>query len=213
MTGGKKLFWRKEIAFMKKVVVIFFITVCIATIALSCSKIQTNNHTKDKTQINNLTLNFSFDKNGNYLGFSDLPSDYTFEKAKKDGFFARENFDIFANENVWNNFVQASLKKENTCIRMVQIYTKDTKAVYFHDIYYIDGYYYIFDSSAESNKKEPFSYLLTLEGKIGDPLRDSSAVILTNNNTLTFEKFMKAMFSSNRVVIKSIGPYEIIMLK
>jgi hypothetical protein len=99
---------------LKKAVSLILLFVCIAVLAFSCSR------AKD---VNN-TLEFSFDKGGHYLGFSDLPSDYTFEKAKEDGYFVKQDLDIAANENVWNEFVQASLQKENSSIRIVQFFTE-----------------------------------------------------------------------------------------
>lgn len=188
---------------LKKVIPQILSFICISVLFFGCGKIQTY----DKS------LNFSFDKNGNYIGFSDLPSNYTIEKAKNDGYFVTQNLDSAANENVWENFVQSSLRKENTSIRIVKFYSGETNSPYFLDLFYKDEYYYIFDSSAENQQKQPYSYLLTLEGKFGNPLRDSSAVVLTNNNNLTFDKLMKAMVSSNLNDSLSISPFKIVMLK
>lgn len=120
--------------------------ICIAGLAFICSKIKDSDY----------SLELPLDKDGNYVGFCDLPTNYTIEKAKNDGYFVREDLDTVANENVWDNFVQASLRKENTSIRMVQFYTEDTNTIYFTDLFYRNGYYYMFDSSSVKQKNNHF---------------------------------------------------------
>lgn len=169
---------------------------------------------EDKTsKISDASLKPLFDLNGNYTGFSDLPLDYSIEEAKNDGHFVTQNLDIVANKNVWDNFVETSLRGENTRIRIVKFYIESTDSPYFLDLIYEDGYYYYFDSSAEINKKQPYSYLLILEGKFGNPLRDSGVVILTDDNTLTFETVMRVTCSSSMEYINSVSPFRIVMFK
>jgi len=179
------------------------IFVCISALIVSC----------DKTKDSGKSLNFSFDRNGHYVGFSDLPLNYKIEKAKDDGYFVTQNLEVIANKNVWDNFVETSLRKENTSIRMAKFYTESTDSPYFLDLFYKDKYYYLFDSSAENQEKQPYLYLLTLEGQFGNPLRDSGVIVLTNDDTLTFEKVMRAMLSSNMDYKKSVFPFRIVMFK
>lgn len=161
------------------------------------------------TNINN-PLSFSFDDNGNYTGFSDFPLNYTIEDAMSDGYYGIQGLEVVANKNVWDSFVEASLNKRNTSMRIVSFHT-DT--IYFKDLFYRDGYYYCFDSSAEKQEKMPYQYLLTLEGQFGNPLNDSAVVIMTDDNTLTFDKIIQAALSSDINYIKSISPYKLIMFK
>lgn len=156
------------------------------------------------------SLSFSFDNNGNYTGFADLPSSYTIEDAMRDGYYGIQGLEVVANKNVWDSFVEASLNKRNSSMRMVSFHTDN---IYFKDLFYRDGYYYCFDSSAESHEKKPYLYLLTLEGQFGNPLKDSAVIIMTDDNTLTFEKIMQSVLSSDINYIKSISPYKLIMFK
>jgi hypothetical protein len=71
----------------------------------------------------------------------------------------------------------------------------------------------LFDSSAVNQKKQRYSYMLELEGQFGMPIKDSGVVVLTDDNALTFDKVMKAMFSSDLNYINSISQYKIVMLK
>nr|WP_312578010.1 hypothetical protein [Sedimentibacter sp.] len=158
-------------------------------------------------------LNFSFDESGNYIGFSDLTSNYTTEGAKADGYFTTKDLEIIANKNVWDSFVETSLSNKNSSIRMIKFYSEGADSTYFLDLFYMDGYYYLFDSSAKNKEKYPYKYLLTLEGRFGNPQRDSSITLLTDDNTLTFDMVMRSVFSSNMDYIKSIPPYKLIMVK
>lgn len=188
---------------MKKVIPLILVFVCIAVLIISCNK------TKN---IDN-SLNISLDKNGNYAGFSDLPLNYTLEDAKDDGYFVTQNLEVIANKNVWDNFVATALRRENTGIRWIKFYTESTDNPYFLDLFYEDGYYYSFDSSANNQGKQPYLNLLTLEGKFGNPLKDSGVIVLTNDETLTFDKVMRVMLSSNTDYIKSVSPFKLIMYK
>ncbi len=188
---------------MRKITLLIMMFVYIAVLILGCSK----------TKNDDASLNFSFDKNGNYTGFSDLPLDYTIEAAKNDGYFVTQNSEVIANKHVWDNFVDASLRRENTGIRMVNFYPEYTDSPYFLDLFYDDGYYYLFDSSSENQQKQPYSYLLTLEGQFGNPSKASGVIVLTNDDVLTFDKVMSVMISSNMDYIKSVSPFRIVMFK
>ena len=142
-------------------------------------------------------INFSFDENGNYTGFSDLPSNYTVEDAKSDGYFTSMGVEIVANKGLWDRFAEKSHNNNDASIRMVKFYEESDGSPYFKDLFYRDEYYYLFDSSAESHEKQPYRYLLTLEGQFGSPLKDSGVIVLTNDNTLTFDMVMQSALSSD----------------
>ncbi len=156
------------------------------------------------------SLTFSFDSKGNYIGFSNMPTEYIPEQAEKDGYFVKRYEEENINNAIWDQFVETAREGHNTGIRMVTFASEKPHRVYFSDLYFNDGYYYLFDSSADHNEKQPFLYLLTLEGKFGNPPRDSGIVILTDDNTLTFNEVNKSMYSSNMEYIQSISPYRLV---
>ncbi|MEC0092329.1 hypothetical protein [Paenibacillus macquariensis] len=119
------------------------------------------------------------------------------EDATKDGYCVKQDSEVIANNEEWINFVETATKGNNTGIRMVSFSTEDTNSPYFSDLFFNDGYYYLFDSSSDKQEKQPFLFLLTLEGQFGNPSKDSGVVILTNDNTLTFDVVMKSVLSSN----------------
>ncbi|OAB38637.1 hypothetical protein PMSD_06375 [Paenibacillus macquariensis subsp. defensor] len=118
---------------------------------------------------------------------------------------------MIANNEEWVNFVETATKGNNTGIRMVSFSTEDTTSPYFSDLFFNDGYYYLFDSSSDKQEKQPFLFLLTLEGRFGNPSKDSGVVILTNDNTLSFDVVMKSVLSSNFDYKKSISPYRLVV--
>ena len=188
---------------MRKIIALILVLLCIGLLILGCNKIKNSDN----------LLNFSFDRSGNYTGFSDLPLNYTIEDVKADGYFATQDLEVVANKNIWDSFVETSFRKENASIRIVNFHTESADSPYFLDLFYKDGYYYLFDSSAENQEKHPYLYLLTLEGRFGNPLRDSGIILLTDDNTLTFDKVMRSMLSSNMAYKKSVSPYKLIMFK
>ncbi|AOT68964.1 hypothetical protein [Geosporobacter ferrireducens] len=189
---------------MRKIIVSFFTIICIVGLLISCAE-----------KYDNQSIKFSFDDNGKYTGFSNLPTKYTVEDAKKDGCFVKQDSKDIANKELWNSFIEDASKGKNTSIRIVKFYTEteDDTIVYFNDLFFDDDYYYLFDSSSENQKKQPYQYLLMLEGKFGNPLRDSRVVVLTNDNTLKFNDVMKSLVSSNMEYIKSVSPYRLVMFE
>lgn len=188
---------------MKKVILLILATFCVIVLIFSYGKPKTINEPH----------NISFDKNGTYSGFSDLPLNYTIEDAKEDGCFVVQNLKVVGNNDVWDTFINTSLHKENTYVRIALFYTDSTGSPYFLDLFYEDGYYYMFDSSAENQERRPYLHLLTLEGRFGNPVKDSGVIILTDDGSLTFDKVMKAMLSSNMTYIKSVSPFKLVMFK
>ena len=188
---------------MKKVIRIILILAFMTVLISGCNKSDNKDY----------TLKFSFDQNGNYTGFSNLPDKYTTQAAKNDGYYVTQDSKVIANDNVWDDFVNASLSKKNTGIRIVQFNKESANSPYFLDLFYNDGYYYLFDSSSKSQVKQPYLYLMTLEGKFGNPLKNSGAIVLTNDNALTFDMVMKSTLSSSTEDIKSIPAHKIVMFK
>ncbi len=187
---------------MRKKIMLIMLLLC-TLLVFGCKKAVSSND----------LLNFSFDDSGNYTGFSDLPTNYTIEDAKADGHYVTQGLEVVANKDVWDGFIETSISKKNTSIRKVSFFTENADSPFFEDLFYKDGYYYCFDSSAEDLMKHPYQYLLTLEGQFGKPLRDSVVIILTDDNTLTFDNIMQSAISSDINFKKSISPFKLIMIK
>ena len=187
---------------MKKIIVVFFTLACLFCLLTACSANESNE-----------TIEFSFDANGNYAGFTTLPANYTIEDAQKDGCFVTQDLDVMANIDVWDNFVKTASKGNNASIRRVLFFEEDSNSPYFNDLFFNEGHYYLFDSSSEDQEKHPFLYLLTLKGEFGIPLQDSGVVVLTDDKSLTFDDIMQSMLSSDFNYIQSLSPYKLVMFQ
>lgn len=187
---------------MRKLIPLLLIIVCIGVILVSCN-----------AKNDNEPIVFSFDDSGNYLGFANIPKDYTIDEAKKDGYYVKKGLEVDENRETWDKFIETVAKSDNVGIRILSYYEDNPNMLYFKDVFYEDEYYYLFDSTSEEQEKQPYSNLLTLEGKFGNPLKDTGVVVLTDDSELTFDKVMKSMYSSNMEYIKSIAPFRLIMFE
>lgn len=154
------------------------------------------------------SLEFAFDADGRYTGFDSISPDMSAEEMGEAGYVVRSGLDFVSNEDVWTRFVEASGKGEDASVRIA---TLADDGPYYTDLFYQDGWYYLFDSTAETNAKEPLRYLLTLRGKFGNPERDTAAVVLTDDEELTLDGVLGAMLSSSMDYIRSISPYRLVM--
>lgn len=178
---------------MKKTVT--FISVIILLLLSGCSNSTIN------------TLAFEFDDAGNYSGFENLPADYNEEAAKKDGCYVRDmiNDKIYGNQ-LWDDFIKNTKDGKESSIRIVLIFD-DITAV--QDLFYVDGYYRIFESSGEDLQDNKFEYLLILEGRLPNAAKGGTAIILTNDNKLTYDDIMWNFLSST---YNPISPFKLVML-
>lgn len=156
-------------------------------------------------------LDFSFDNMDQYTGFNSLPSRYTLEMAQNAGYYVMNDSEVVANGSLWDGFLAASSQGKTASLRMAKFYSEHEGNPFFTDLFYKEGYYYLFDSSAKDLSGKPFKHLLTLKGQFGNPLRDSGVIVLANDRSLTFDLIMSGMLSSNSEYIKSIPEYQLIM--
>ncbi|NOU78101.1 hypothetical protein GC101_04325 [Paenibacillus sp. LMG 31459] len=157
------------------------------------------------------TVALTLDMRGFYTGFTGLPGDYTMMDAAAHGYVVKHNLEVVAGRAVWDQFVAASAQGLNTGVRLATFHDNEEGiSSSYSDLFFQDGKYYIFESADETGEPTPFSYLLTLRGKSGNPSRDTTVTLLTNDNKLTFDKYMTALYSSNTEVIKSVLPNQLI---
>ncbi len=154
---------------------------------------------------------FTVDANGNYTGFADLPEHVSVEDAEKAGYVVRQGIDMVANEDVWQRFVETAAAGEDAGVRIANFYKEGAEGPYYTDLFCQDGQYYLFDSTAEEQKSEPYEFMLTLTGQFGNPQQDGGVVVLTNDDTLTFEMVMGLMLSSSTEFIESVPPHRLVM--
>lgn len=162
----------------------------------------------------------TYDKNGVYAGFSSLPKNYDAEKATKDGcltidilrepnaggVLVSKEIETFGYER-WEEFLTAAEAGEDAFLRIAQFIDGTG---YYHDLYYCDGTYTIFDLNEYGiSDGETFRYLRRLEGTAGpisDPQEDF-LYVLTDSKKLTYHDVMWSYLSSDSRTVTTI-PFE-----
>lgn len=179
---------------MKKVLIA--IIVVLVMLIIPCCSSKTNKN-----------LEYSFDNNGNYIGFTTIPADYTLEQAEEDGCYISKNLQEISGEKAWAEFVKNAAKGINSSIRIICIYDEVT---YYEDLFFVDGSYQIFDSSSEDLKIHNYKYMLDLKGTMPNATKESRFVVLTDDEALTFDDVILRLISSDMNVINSGSPFKIV---
>lgn len=157
-----------------------------------------------------VALLLEFDREGNYTGFMNLPTQYSDEEAEKDGFYTRVNSEIVSGEQLWEDFIEDASNGKNASLRIVNIWDEEA---YFLDLFYWDGSYRIFDSSSEDLQDYKFQHMLVLEGKLSNAARGDKVIVLTDDKELTYKDVMWKYLSSDMSYIESISPFRLVMIE
>ncbi|HWQ79053.1 MAG TPA: hypothetical protein VN381_09555 [Anaerovoracaceae bacterium] len=150
---------------------------------------------------------FQLDADGNYTGFERLPESYTTEQAIRDGCYVRVDSEPVPGQKAWDAFLEKTADGEDAFLRIVNCYDDE---VYYNDLFYIDGYYRVFDSSAKDLQDRKFKHLLRLEGTLPNAARSDIVTILTDDESLTYLDVMWSFLSSSYP--PSTSPFELIMI-
>jgi len=141
---------------------------------------------------------FLFDESGSYTGFAAIPADYTASQAVKDGCYVSRNLNEVGGGGAWSAFIAKAKAGGDCSIRIMSIYDDGT---YYEDLFYVNGRYSLFDSSAEDLTAHiSYKYLLDLRGRMPNASADSRYVVLTDDGALTFDDVWKSMVSDNSAV-------------
>ena len=150
---------------------------------------------------------FEFDSNGDYSGFSDIPTDYTAEQAEKDGCYVSLDSKTISGEKQWKDFIRDASNEKEASIRLVSIVDNST---YYLDIFYLDGFYRMFDSSSVDLKDHKYKYLLTVEGTMPNANKSGKVNILTDDKELSYYDVMWSFLSSDSHYSEAISPFKLI---
>ena len=123
----------------------------------------------------------TFDENGNYTGFHDIPENYTVERARQDGCIIHDMTQPSDNglmqNPIWREFVETAAKKRPASVRIMFIFDHPDSPSY-QDVFYQDGSYCTFSSSAHDMQRRNFPYLLERSGRLPNASRDGSIAVL-----------------------------------
>jgi len=189
---------------MKKTMIVLVSALLLALLLSACGD-------------NKEARNILHDDDGIYAGFSDIPKEYTAANAVADGCLVIDTTQK-ANEygvNItdrqetygyeqWQNFLEKSGAGENAFLRVAHFIDG---VGYYHDLYYRDGSYTIFDCNEYGiSESKSFRYLRKLDGKAGSASapEDDCFYVLTDSAELTYRDVNWSFLSSDLSTVTDI---------
>ncbi len=153
-------------------------------------------------------ISSSYIVNGEYIGFSNIPKNYSVPAASEDKCLViqtvKEKTVSTDGYNYWLSFVEKSSKGEFAFIRVAHFI--DDKG-YYTDLYFENGKYNIFTFDERGiSKGKAFTYLRCLEGISMGGMR-GKYYVLTDSLELTYEDVTWSFISSNLSSVTKI-PFE-----
>jgi hypothetical protein len=136
-------------------------------------------------------VSFTLDESGSYTGFRSMEEGYTRRAAKLYGWVVLEELAIKANGRNWQRFLKRSAGGKNGNVRIAEFFGDEMALI---DVFYEDGQYRAFFSDGFDMRDEPFALLLTLTGTVNG--QNTYVVVLTGDDSLTYEEVMHKFFSS-----------------
>ena len=136
-------------------------------------------------------VSFALDSDGNYTGFDAVEEGYTRRAAKLYGWVIVEDLTVTENAKVWQRFLKRAADGKDAGVRVAEFFGEE---MYLMDIFFREGQYRAFFSDGFDMHDEPFPFLLTLTGKTNG--QAAYAVVLSGDDSLTFEQVMHKFFSS-----------------
>lgn len=136
-------------------------------------------------------VSFRLDEAGSYVGFQSMEEGYTRRAAKLYGWVVLEDLAVTANARVWQKFLKRSAGGKDAAVRIAEFFGDEMALI---DVFHEAGQYRVFFSDGFDLRDEPFPLLLTLTGTVNG--QESYAVVLTGDDSLTYEQVMGKFFSS-----------------
>ena len=136
-------------------------------------------------------VSFSLNETGSYTGFDRVEEGYTRQAARLYGWVVLEDLTVAENGKVWQRFLQKAADGKEAGVRIAEFFGEE---MYLMDVFFHDGQYRAFFSDGYDFLDEPFPFLLTLTGEANG--QSAYAVVLSGDDSLTYEQVMHKFFSS-----------------
>ena len=139
----------------------------------------------------------SYDSDGVYTCFSDIPENYNADMAIKDGCVVIDTVEheerIATGYEHFEKFIQEAEQKKNSFVRVAHFIDG---IGYYTDLYYHDGKYlhFKFDDKSVPSNGESYMYLRRLDSEEN---KKHCLYVLTDSIDLTYSDVMKQKFSSS----------------
>ena len=136
-------------------------------------------------------VSFTLDADGNYTGFDAVEEGYTRQAAKLYGWVILEDLTVTENGKLWLRFLEQAEAGKDAGVRIAEFFGEE---MYLMDVFFREDRYRVFFSDGYDMHDEPFAYLLTLTGETNG--QKAYAVVLTGDDSLTYDQVMHTFFSS-----------------
>ena len=136
-------------------------------------------------------VSFSLDAGGNYTGFDGVEEGYTRRAARLYGWVIVEDLAVTENVKVWQRFLIRAAEGREAAVRIAEFFGEE---MYLMDVFFHEGRYRVFFPDGFDQLDEPFPFLLTLTGQTNG--LDAYAVVLTGDDSLTYDQVMHRLYSS-----------------
>ncbi|MBE6609632.1 MAG: hypothetical protein E7634_03070 [Ruminococcaceae bacterium] len=190
-----------------KILAISFL-ILLALLLCSCQEAETDNIIPPSNQPTETELRTpEYDENGKYIGFSDIPDNYTVNDAINDGCIVIETIDAGVDERglkltetptkvgyeKFTAFCEKAEQGENAFLRVAHFISEQ---YYYTDLYYHDGKFTVFTNSYELGISEGESYSLLRRLESNRNGKTHSYYVLTDSTEFDYHYASQVMFSS-----------------
>ena len=151
-------------------------------------------------------VSFTVDEAGDYTGFETVEEWYTRRAAKLFGWVVLEDLTVTENVKIWQRFLKRAQAGKAAGVRVAEFFGKE---MYLIDVFFRDGQYRAFFSDGFDMRDEPFPFLLTLRGETNG--KTGYAVVLSGDDSLSFEQVMHKFFSS-QYPVEDIPAHRVLFL-
>ncbi len=155
----------------------------------------------------NQTLPMTFDANGDYLGFQNLPTSYSSEQAAADGTVFMENLQMKSGAEIWADFQAETAAGAVDSIRIVN---SNDDQLWFLDVFHFSDGYRVFYSDSTDLKDQSYKYLRVLTGTLPNAVKPGTVTVLTDDLNLTYEDVMWTFLSSQYTPPADIPKFKMI---
>lgn len=195
MNGGSKLMTILRTIYL--LVVVGLLTACTTT--------DISEESSERNGINS-AISYATEETALYNGFDDIKENYTYEEALEDGCI--EAYEMSEEEvlTLVSQFQEKANNGESYRVRFIMFMKDHKQDMFFQDLCYYEGKYYLFDSRSTSTEKYGFDYI-----KITSDQEESKYehLLITDNMETKGEDVFNMILSS--VVPVEKEEFEIVM--
>ena len=146
-----------------------------------------------------------------YEGFLDADVSLTRKECADLGYLVLEGISIKENYELIEEFINITNEGKSERLRIAH-FNNDSNLTY-SDLIYDEGAYYYYYMDQESLLSEAYDNLLVLEGQWGQPVQQYRMLVVSDDESLTFDDVTRVMVSSSMQAINDVGKHRVVLFK